>query len=338
MGYALWLVPAEQDLQALQLLMNFRPKHCNVTQGSRSYPKFAPHITLATFDLSNSSDKPPLLSRIVPQNTVATPVFFESLRVGNTYWGTMSIDVTKSQPLDALHQKIKQQIQKHGIQPQSKRFPHMALFYVEEAEERLRLREALSKTQRIVKLKDNKVGLYPDPNPFVEPMSGFNAAAIWMVDCRSRFAWEWKVLEKYQLQPFDHVQSTMEERKGHLTDKVKVTDHPRGQQSDVPPSIKHRTARHGESRHISVPPPGKTSTQTKRGSTHTRVQPPSSAVGHYSSVPLARPPSTSPEDHRSTKRSVLQNMSTTQKARDSRKNKDKKEGQFNPSSPGCVAS
>ncbi|KAG0702824.1 hypothetical protein DFH29DRAFT_919918 [Suillus ampliporus] len=143
MGYALWLVPSEPQYGALHSLMNFRPQHYgSSTHSTRSYPHFDPHITLATF----SCPYRPSLYQFLPLDVNSTPVYFQSMKVGNNYLGSLSILISKSRELMDLHNLVVKHLEKvNKIPATSRSFPHMSLFYLDEAfqGERLQLANAL---------------------------------------------------------------------------------------------------------------------------------------------------------------------------------------------------
>ncbi|VDC07054.1 unnamed protein product [Peniophora sp. CBMAI 1063] len=135
MGYALWLVPSQDEEEALRELMRYRPPGSYLPRHSRSYPMVHPHITLATFDILPHSFH---LRDIVPQEG-RVKTYYRDLKPGNTYLGALSVQISLSANLQRLHQSIVTGLDEQRIQWKSHGFPHMSLFYVDEASERERL-------------------------------------------------------------------------------------------------------------------------------------------------------------------------------------------------------
>ncbi|KAG1739595.1 cyclic phosphodiesterase-like protein-domain-containing protein [Suillus lakei] len=212
MGYALWLVPSEPQADALRYLMNFRPQHYrSSTHSSRSYPRFDPHITLATF----SCPYRPSLYQFLPSDVNSAPVYFQSMKIGNNYLGSLSIVISKSRELMDLHdlvvkhlEKVNKHLQKvNKIHHASRSFPHMSLFYLDEAfqGERLQLCNALRQSgrvyERIGNITDVALNCTLDgATPQFHAMKGFHGSEIWLVDCTGAVA-DWRVLGKRMLNP-----------------------------------------------------------------------------------------------------------------------------------------
>ncbi|OAX34577.1 hypothetical protein K503DRAFT_747206 [Rhizopogon vinicolor AM-OR11-026] len=201
MGYALWLVPSQPEYGALQRLMNFRPQpYSSKTYSSRSYPYFDPHITLATFSSPPSLPLAELLPLIE-----ATPVYFESIKVGSSYLGSLSVVVSKSRELLDLRDYIVGHLKKvHKIRATSRSFPHMSLFYLDETVrgERLRLGDILRSSGRVVERRSvTGIALnctLDGAAPEFHAMTGFVGSEVWLVDCAGAVE-DWRVLEKRKL-------------------------------------------------------------------------------------------------------------------------------------------
>ncbi|KAK7041599.1 hypothetical protein VNI00_009187 [Paramarasmius palmivorus] len=183
--------------------MSFRPSTYRKKSGSRSYPAFAPHITLLTFD---SSHRPPPLDAIVPplpegQSGIISHLCFESINEGNTYLGALSANITKTPQLMTLHSQIVETMQNtYHIPTQSRRLPHLGLFYVEEPEERKILYTELKSQNRISRnTRDNKLVL--SCNGGSSLLTSFSCEEIRLVDCTSKLPEEWAVMERMSLQP-----------------------------------------------------------------------------------------------------------------------------------------
>lgn len=201
LGYALWLVPSEPECGALQRLMNFRPQPLSsTTHSSRSYPRFDPHITLATFS------SPPVLplAELLPR-VKATPVHFESIKVGSSYLGSLSVVVSKDCELMNLRDYTVGHLKKvHKMDARSHSFPHMSLFYLDETlpRERHRLADILRSSGRVIEQRGGRgVALnctLDGAAPGFHAMSGFMGSEIWLVECFGAVE-DWKVLERRKL-------------------------------------------------------------------------------------------------------------------------------------------
>ncbi|KAK0467740.1 uncharacterized protein EV420DRAFT_1501096 [Desarmillaria tabescens] len=190
MGYALWLIPSPEEYNAWEELMKFRPPHSSVKPDSKSYPRFAPHITLATF-----ADFPPALDiNKLPIYDLRPPVMkmkFESWKRGDTYLGALVIKLSEPRELKRLHGVITSYLGTLGAQWKSRNFPHMSLFYVDEPQERFRLEEGL---------KDYKgMGTFGDRGYLaLRSRFTFTGTEVWLVDC-TRSVRQWQVMEKRSL-------------------------------------------------------------------------------------------------------------------------------------------
>ncbi|KAG0696081.1 cyclic phosphodiesterase-like protein-domain-containing protein [Suillus ampliporus] len=202
MRYSLWLVPSEREHDALSCLMDFRPKdYKSSTHSSRSYPRFDPHITLATF----SSSYRPRIFQFLSLGTSSTPVYFESMKVGNNYLSSLSIVVAKSRELMQLRDLVVEHLEANKMQDTSRSFPHMSLFYLDEKSKggRLQLSKELKQSGRVHertgRVKDLALDCTLDgASREFDVMEGFEGSEIWLVDCTGGVE-DWKVLEKQKL-------------------------------------------------------------------------------------------------------------------------------------------
>lgn len=184
---------------ALERLMEFRPRHWRRSRSSRSYPYFPPHITLATFTTPGFTR----LHDILPDGLRPAPVYFESIKAGNTYLGALGVNIEKDPAVIKLGKDIVNHMKLNGIEPRQRGFPHMSLFYVDEPEERQLLDRELRTTGRIMTVRQGngtRALLKYDPNNrSVGAMSGFKGNQIWLVDCNSKDVEAWHVMEKLRL-------------------------------------------------------------------------------------------------------------------------------------------
>ena len=167
----------------------------------KSYPRFHPHITLAS-GIPPSAEVTAVLACLPEVAPVS--VEFQSLEVGDTYFRSLYVAIRASPSLAALHQSIHDDLRKlEGVEPQSPCFPHMSLFYINEVEpdERRMVADELLRSGRVVK-EQNKCGIILDcsVNPTGEvQLSGFDGKEIWLVGCEGAVEL-WTVLDKVILQ------------------------------------------------------------------------------------------------------------------------------------------
>lgn len=201
-------MPSDYDGQALARIMAFRPSSYRKRPSSRSYPPLDPHITLVTFEAKTCPALSSILHSRMSKGPV--PVLFQALRKGDNYLGAMSVTINldKSPELNTLHDGIEKSVKKHGLTPRSRRFPHMSLFYVDEAEERDRLERHLWR-EGLVRKRANGRGIAlvsrsPSSNGGSKEkveLKSFAGEQVWLVDCNSRKVEEWSVMEKFSLVP-----------------------------------------------------------------------------------------------------------------------------------------
>lgn len=178
--------------------MRFRPQPSTLNPQSRSYPFFDPHITLATFEVL----KPSFQLDAIPLDNLSLPVAqFDSVKRGEKYLGALSIRISQSNMLMRFHETITSHLDTLNIQWKSRGFPHMALFYVDEQDERIRLDAELKDSGRIQSC-DGGSHLILTANPSSTrcvQVETFTAAEIWLVDCTSSSVKEWSVMKKRPL-------------------------------------------------------------------------------------------------------------------------------------------
>lgn len=188
--YALWLIPSPTEYKVFEELMNFRPAHSKVEAGSKSYPRFAPHITLATF-----ADPPPALDMddlLIYDHGIEPPVMdFMSWKRGDKYLGAITAQFFESDEIIRLQKAIATYLEALGTQwKKSRIFPHMSFFYVDEPQERLRLEKDLKDNQKWFELFGDL-----DAHSRTAPITQFTGTEIWLVDC-TRSVRQWQVMEK----------------------------------------------------------------------------------------------------------------------------------------------
>ncbi|KAG1822426.1 cyclic phosphodiesterase-like protein-domain-containing protein [Suillus subaureus] len=196
--YALWLVPSGPEAVALRYLMEFRPRPDrpkNHSIRSRSYPRFDPHITLATFWCPHR----PYIFQFLPTGAKTTPVEFESMKVGDDFLDSLSIVAKKSSELMQLRDRVMDHMKENFMRASSPSFPHIPLFYLDESYkgERSLLAKQLRETGRANFTLNCSVD---GAGPHFDAMKGFEGTEIWLVDITEGVE-DWVVLDRRDLKP-----------------------------------------------------------------------------------------------------------------------------------------
>ncbi|KAH7060366.1 hypothetical protein BKA62DRAFT_680017 [Auriculariales sp. MPI-PUGE-AT-0066] len=174
-GYALWLVPVEHESTELKAIMRFRPpRRRQSDRPTRSYPKFHPHSPDIT-------------------------AHYTSLERGETYLGAMKLMMTASPALAQFRAEIVHRLQRQGLQSKTHRFPHLSLFYVDEADERQRLHRALQSHKFFVKDHMGNLTIKADPKSRGTGLQQFTGAEVWLANCIPRSVESWSVVERITL-------------------------------------------------------------------------------------------------------------------------------------------
>jgi hypothetical protein len=170
---------------------------------SRSYPRFDPHITLATFLCPHR----PNIFQLVPMGAKTTPVHFESMEVGDEFLNSLSIIPKKSSELMQLRDRVMDHLKANNIRAMSSSFPHMSLFYLDESfkGERLLLSKQLRETGRVHEQKGGETNFtlnctVDGAGPEFDAMKGFEGTEIWLVNCTEGVE-DWTVLDRRDLKP-----------------------------------------------------------------------------------------------------------------------------------------
>ncbi|KAH7103568.1 hypothetical protein BKA62DRAFT_45668 [Auriculariales sp. MPI-PUGE-AT-0066] len=195
-GYALWLVPVEHESTELQAIMRFRPaRRRHSDRPTRSYPKFHPHVTLATFDDLPANFH---LNEIVPQSSDITAQYTH-LERGETYLGAMKLMMTAPAALTQFRADILRQLQRMGMENKTRRFPHLSLFYVEEADERQRLHRGLQSRKFFTDDFTGNLTVKANPKASGPGIQQFTCGEVWLVNCMPRSVEQWSVIERHAL-------------------------------------------------------------------------------------------------------------------------------------------
>ncbi|KAF7974849.1 hypothetical protein HWV62_11233 [Athelia sp. TMB] len=188
MGVALWLVPPPAERAVIQKIMDSHPPS-NRSRSPKSYPHFEPHITLAAS--LPSSLTPATILASVPPGAPGAPKLrarFKSIEAGDVYFRSVYIDIEASPELIQLRDDIHAKLREHAsVHPKAPRFPHMSLYYIDDADaaERRTAAEDLQGQTQTHGGGTLKLG----------GLSGFDGAEIWVVRCEGPVA-EWAPLAK----------------------------------------------------------------------------------------------------------------------------------------------
>lgn len=179
--------------------MTIRPDNTSTTS-SASYPKFHPHITLASLPL-DFKDKLDTIEASIPKVIGPLQCSFTSVDIGSHYFRSVYVTIKLTPELDSLHEHVHQAL---AVQPRTPVFPHMSLCYIDDAEaaERLRFYEELKKAGKI-SYNDEIVGnemISLNCGAFGERelLNHFEAREIWAVQCEGPVE-SWEVLRKFSL-------------------------------------------------------------------------------------------------------------------------------------------
>lgn len=203
-GLSLWLVPAAVQSDKLAWVMHVRPPTAKM---SNSYPRFQPHITLATVPSSTPVGE---LVAAIPSRQSRVRVDFADVVVSDAYFRSVLAVIEPSHEILTLHAKINGNLGIHN--PRSPIFPHMSIYYIDdaEAEERSRVLQELEDNGTVVKTEGGvqihtsrgpigiPTGSETRPIPHGDELQGFDGVEIWAALCDGPVE-TWTVLEKVEL-------------------------------------------------------------------------------------------------------------------------------------------
>lgn len=172
-----------------------------------SYPRFHPHITLATVPSTTPVEE---LIAAIPSRQSRVEVDFSDVVVSDAYFRSVLATIEPSSEILSLRTKINENLK--ILNPQSPMFPHMSIYYIDdaEAEERVRVLQEIEDNGTVVRTKDGvqihtsggpmgiPTGSETRPLPHDDTLQGFDGAEIWAVLCDGPVE-TWTVLEKAKL-------------------------------------------------------------------------------------------------------------------------------------------
>ena len=188
----MWIVPNATDAQRLENIMNTgQPSRTNSNLSQGSYPKFHPHITLASLPLSVKNNLIDIEASITTSLKAPLTVKFSSVEIGSHYFRSVYIAIEPTSEIMNLHELIHEELQ---AVPRTPSFPHLSLCYIDDKDAAIGEREAFYKI-----LKDGgkiRAGGSLDCGLEEEDwMDHFEANEIWVVQCEGPVN-EWAVLRK----------------------------------------------------------------------------------------------------------------------------------------------
>ncbi|KAI6045544.1 2',3'-cyclic-nucleotide 3'-phosphodiesterase, partial [Pisolithus marmoratus] len=193
-GLSFWLVPPPCQATLLQSIMPQRPQ--GRTLSPSSYPKFFPHITLAS--VRSGNELPGALLVNLARDRQSIRVNFQSVVVSDHYFRSLLVSVLPTADLLALAGEIKETLS-HLSPLSAPMFPHLSLAYItdEDAEAGERDRAAQS-------LRESSAAVEDESNHTVSLqcgevcLSGIDLTEIWLVDCEGPVE-DWSVRDKVSL-------------------------------------------------------------------------------------------------------------------------------------------
>ncbi|KAF9653064.1 hypothetical protein BDM02DRAFT_2122023 [Thelephora ganbajun] len=204
MGLSLWLVPTAEQSAKLVWIMHIRPPTAKM---SNSYTRFHPHITLATVPSTTPVEE---LVAAIPSRQPKVKADFSDVVVSDAYFRSVLAIVKPSPTIMSLRTKINENLKIRS--PQSPMFPHMSIYYIDdaEAEERKRVLQELKENGTVVQTEDGvqihtsggplgvPTGSGTRPLPHGDALQGFDGVEIWIAYCDGPVE-TWTVLEKVEL-------------------------------------------------------------------------------------------------------------------------------------------
>lgn len=191
----MWIVPNATDAQRLENIMNTGQlsSRTNSTLSQGSYPRFHPHITLASLPLSVENNLTGIEASIATALKRPLTVKFSSVEIGSHYFRSVYIAIEPTSEIMNLHERIHEALQ---AVPRTPSFPHLSLCYIDDKDAATGEREAFYKILKDGgKIRDGgglDCGLVEE-----DWMDRFEANEIWVVQCEGPVN-EWAILRKLE--------------------------------------------------------------------------------------------------------------------------------------------
>jgi len=201
---SLWLVPTGGQSAKLSWVMHIRPPTAKTPS---SYPRFHPHITLATVPSTTPVEE---LVAAIPSRESQVKAVFSDIVVSDTYFRSVLAVIEPSPGIMSLRAKVGESLKTRN--PQSPMFPHMSIYYIDdaEAEERVRVLQELKDNGTVIKTEEGvqihtsggpigtPTGSETRPLPQGDTLRGIDGAEIWVAFCDGPVE-TWTVLKKVGL-------------------------------------------------------------------------------------------------------------------------------------------
>jgi len=172
-----------------------------------SYPKFHPHITLATVPSTTPVGE---IVAAIPSGQSQVKVDFSDVVVSDAYFRSVLAVIKPSPEILSLGAKISENLKTRN--PRSPMFPHMSIYYIDDAEagERARVLRELKDNGTVTQTGDGveihtsggpagtPTGTGIRPLPPGDILRGFHGVEIWVVRCEGSVE-TWTVLETVKL-------------------------------------------------------------------------------------------------------------------------------------------
>ncbi|KAF9473777.1 LigT-like protein [Pholiota conissans] len=202
MGLSLWIVPNTEDSKLITSIMNVRPTTATAPEQSpESYPKFYPHITLASLPFSMKSSLEAI--ELVLSKMHWPPTYrFASVDVGSEYYRSVYVAIHLTTEISSLHRQIHEEL---NITSRTPYFPHLSLCYITNADaesgQREKYRQALEENGNMRTNSECGQGrgiilCFEGPEGEHHQLDQFVAYEIWAVNCEGPVE-EWEVLKKF---------------------------------------------------------------------------------------------------------------------------------------------
>lgn len=170
----------------------------NPAQEKASYPKFHPHITLASLPLSVENKLIDIEASILTSKKAPLTVKLSSVEIGSHYFRSVYVVIEPTSEITDMHGRIHEAL--HAV-PHTPSFPHLSLCYIDDKDAAVGERAAFYKT-----LKDGRKikaggegGVALDCGVAEEDwMDCFEADEIWVVRCEGPVN-EWAILQKFDI-------------------------------------------------------------------------------------------------------------------------------------------
>lgn len=198
LGLSLWLVPNTPEAKKLESVINTRRKNSSLAVGS--YPKFYPHITLASLPLSLETELDKIEGSI-PKSDTPLRCYFDQVKIGDHYFRSVYVAIKPTTEIVSLYEEVHRRL---GVEPRSPAFPHMSLCYIDDADaansERKKFYEELQ-TNGVMGTKaedQDTIQLNCGSEGNKDWVDNFEAHEVWVVRCEGPVV-GWDVLRKIPL-------------------------------------------------------------------------------------------------------------------------------------------